>query len=112
MPAHDLDEVKRLAQAGRVWIHERKASEIVGDLLDLGQGQAQSFVLERVLQLCPDDFAETLTAKAPPADVYGFWYERRGWYVKLAILQGTLQIISFHPPALPLRTRSGTITAR
>lgn len=112
MPAHDLDEVKRLARdaASPPELAYRQAVEVVMDRLDLSDGEARAFILAEVTSLTLDDFAETLTAKAPPADVYGIQRRGCGWYVKVAIKPSSrLVVISFHPPALPLRTRSGTI---
>jgi hypothetical protein len=112
VPAYDLAEVQRLALARLAYLSPRKARDIVGDLLDLEPRDAEAFVLGLLGQLRPEHFAETKTEKAPPADVYGLFFEGRGWYVKIAIDQGRLVVISCHPPEAPLRTRAGTITPR
>lgn len=84
----------------------------MGDLLDLGPQQAEAFVVGLLGRLGPEHFAETKTEKTPPADVYGLFFEGRGWYLKVAIDRGRLVVISCHPPESPLRTRAGTITPR
>jgi hypothetical protein len=77
--------------------------------LGLGEPEARRQILEMVADLDLLDFAETLTTKAPPADVYGMQRHGCGWYIKVAIDRGRLVVISCHPPTSPLRTRSGTI---
>lgn len=44
------------------------------------------------------------------SDVYGLNVDGTGWYIKLCIDQGEVDVISFHPPEHPIRTRAGTIT--
>jgi hypothetical protein len=112
VPAYDLDEVKRLAQTGQVQMRPRKSRDIVGDLLDLEPREAEAFVVGLIGQLRPEHFAETKVEKTPPADVFGIFFEGRGWYIKVAIDRGRLAVISCHPPEIPLRTRAGTITPR
>jgi hypothetical protein len=112
MPAHDITLAKQLLAAGRVRLNRRKSSDIVQELLDLSPLAADSFIFAVVTGLGEADFAHTVTEKAPPADVYGVFVDGRGWYVKIAIDSRLLLVISCHPPEAPLRTHSGTVTAR
>lgn len=111
-PAHDLEEVQRLAATGGRYFNpsENKAIELVAEALELTPDAARVYIQKLIARLTPNDYAHTLTEKTPPADVYGLSDGLRGWYVKVAIRRGQLQVISCHLPGEPLRTRCGTIT--
>ncbi len=113
-PVHDLKAVQRLVAATpqRVSYRDEFTVEVVADLDDLDPEPAKAFIRAALCCLTEADYVHTLTAQAPPADVYGWRDGRgRGWYVKFAQLaNGRLRVISFHPPAAPLRTRTGVIT--
>jgi hypothetical protein len=112
MPVHELGEVRRQAQGHGppARITQTLALEPVMARLDLTEPEARRWILALVVDLMPHDFAETLTAKAPPADVYGVQRQGCGWYVKVALEpSGRLVVISCHPPTGPLRTRLGSV---
>ena len=114
-PAHDLEEVRRLAGLGSPHARPFKdnALDMVADALDVDLVAAEAHILKLVGRLTPGCYVETLTAKAPPADVYGLAEVGHGWYIKVAIDRGKLLVISCHAPSRPLHTRSGeTITYR
>ncbi|RYE73830.1 MAG: hypothetical protein EOO74_12470 [Myxococcales bacterium] len=111
-PAHDLDEVRRQAQGQgqEPRVTRTLALDPVMARLDLTEPQARHWILALVADLAPLDFAETLIAKPPPADVYGVHRQGCGWYVKVVLEpDGRLVVISCHPPMTTLRTRSGPI---
>lgn len=114
IPAHDLSEVRRQAAKCRtiVVFNEPKSVRTVETLLDVYENEAKAFILDLLGTLTLDHYAETLTDKTPPADVYGIFARGWGWYVKVALRHGRLAVISCHPVEAPLRTRSGTITPR
>lgn len=112
MPAYDLAEVQRQATAARtiVTFFDEKSLDVVSEILDLDLPAAKVWIFRLLAQLTPENYAETLAAKAPPADVYGVFSEGRGWYVKFSFRHGRLHVNSCHPPTDPLRTRTETIT--
>jgi hypothetical protein len=93
VPAHELDEVKRLARGQGLppVVTRTLALDVVMARLGLGEPEARRQILEMV------------------ADLYGMQRHGCGWYIKVAIDRGRLVVISCHPPTSPLRTRSGTI---
>jgi len=112
-PAHNLASVQRLVAAAPDLVVFRRAftTEVVADLDDVDPRTARRTILDALCRLVPDDYAQTLTAQSPPADVYG-WRDGlgRGWYIKFTVLpDGRLLVISFHPPEAPLRTRAGVV---
>jgi len=112
-PAHNLASVQRLVAAtpDRVVFRRAFTTEVVANLDDVDPRTARLTILDALCRLIPDDYAHTLTAQAPPADVYGWRDGRgRGWYIKFTVLpDGRLFVISFHPPEASLRTRSGVV---
>jgi hypothetical protein len=110
--AHDLATIKSLASGAAPLIYGGTALYPVMDRLDMTQTEARAFILALVANLTDADYVETVTNKAPPADVYGVEAHRIGWYVKVALeANGSLTVCSCHPPTKPMRTRGG-ITIR
>ena len=111
-PAYDLAAIQRLAATpGRVGFRRSLTIRVVCERLGVAEPAARRLMRDVIGRLTPDDYAETLRAIEPPADVYG-WIDGqgRGWYIKFAIdATGDLFVVSFHPPTSPLRTRAGVV---
>lgn len=74
--------------------------------------EAQLFILAGLKTLTDFNFVQrTIQWNNPKciADVYGLIYDKKPWYIKFAIEDGTLEQISFHPPKSELKTIRGLI---
>ena len=74
--------------------------------------EAQLFILSGLKTLTDLNFVQrTIQWNNPKciADVYGLIYDKRPWYIKFVIEDGTLEQISFHPPIAELKTIRGLI---
>lgn len=110
-PACDLKEVRALIRSGCFLIFQRNL-ECVCDSLGLSVDRARTLILNQIEMLSPRNYNSTLPperAGHTPADVYGVYAERKGWYIKITVRNAKLVVVSFHPPEHPLSTPDGWI---
>ena len=120
-PAHPLDEVKKLVNAylkkseNTVFISapSRSVDQVVAIYPHFTVEQdAVNFILNGILTLAEGDFCFSNLQWNDPnlvADVYGFIYDGKPWFVKFLIENNCLEEISFHPPEKALKTITGKI---
>jgi hypothetical protein len=113
-PLYDLAEVQRQARTCPtiVLINDANATETVSATLGLEEVRARAFILALLCRLTPGNYAGPFDAMRPPADVYGLFSDGWGWYLKISLRHGRLNVHSCHPPAVPLRTQTETVTTR
>ncbi len=79
--------------------------------------EAEAFILKAIRSLTEVHFCESVLQWNDPkcvADVYGFNYDDRPWYVKFRINRededdAFLDEISFHPPEKEMKTVDGVV---
>lgn len=120
-PKYDLKDVFdiiNLADEERIWFSvPAKSYESVVQVYSetdspMTNSEAVSFVLDGILALQDENFVNQVTMYGDPTDVadeYGIIYDGKPWYVKLQIIEGDLNEISFHPPQKKLVTFSGKV---
>ncbi|HEX2079452.1 MAG TPA: hypothetical protein VHG08_17125 [Longimicrobium sp.] len=111
-PAYDLAAFQAEVQKRNVHVYKGRALDIIKVLRECSQAEARAFARRTVLMLTPDDYAHTL--KMPDGqiqDVYGRLIAGEGWYLKIEInrYDGQPGIVSCHPAAYDLVTRSGVV---
>lgn len=108
-PHHPLDEVKRLVTAGKFSLSRTRAQDFLIPPRTLRE--ARRYVAAALQSLSVENFEKSMQLRDDMSDVYGLNVDGTGWYIKLCIDdQGEVDVISFHPPEHPIRTRAGTIT--
>jgi hypothetical protein len=108
-PHHSLDEVKRLVASGSFTVMKGRGLSLL--VPPLTYAEALGFVAAAVQLLSVDNFHATVQLTYDIADEYGITIENTGWYIKLCIDRDIPEavVISFHPPAHPMRTRAGIV---
>lgn len=101
-PHWNLDDVKQLADEGRLLLSKTKAQAFFPDPVT-ATTKAQGVIAD----LTERHFAHTLR-QVDICDVYGVRLDGKGWYLKLTI-DGLLVIVSLHPLDKPLKTNSGEV---
>jgi hypothetical protein len=118
-----LQEVFQLIEDGRAWFSARPRSSfaVITAYASTGKNkngvEAEAFILKAIRSLAEINFCESVLQWNDPkcvADVYGFIYDDRPWYVKFRINrededQPFLDEISFHPPEKEMKTVSGLV---
>lgn len=112
---HSLADVRRLIDCGNYDIDTAGALDcVVGNWdplpgmniagLQLNATSARKLICEKIEALAEGDFYETVRNFNPPADVYRVRApDGKDWYVKFAINNNWLEVISFHLPLHRMR---------
>ena len=105
-PHWPLDEVKRLAAAGTIWVQKTRAAAFFPTTRE-----AVEVATEIALTLDVGAFSCTQELTHDVADVYGIVRDGDGWFLKLCIdvEAPELLIISLHPLERPLVTNAGVV---
>lgn len=96
----------RASSGGNVIWSASKTYEVVADKFDMTISHAIDLILDELCRLDVSCFCETVTAQAPPADVYSHDWRGCEWYVKVALSPAParqLTVISFHPAERRMR---------
>jgi len=101
-PHWSLEDAKRLAAEGRLFLSKTKAQAFFPDPWTAAT-KAQAVIAD----LTERQFAHTLQ-QTDICDVYGVRLDGKGWYVKLTI-DDLLVIVSLHPLEKPLKTNAGEV---
>ena len=114
MPAHPIEDVRRLAAAGTFRLSIARARDPL--VAKFGSfPAARAFAKKALSALTESDFSETVVQRFDlKLDVYGRIENGVLWYIKLAIeIDGTgeeiVLVLSFHPAERPIRTRGGEL---
>jgi len=111
VPHHPVEEVRRLAAAGRVRILQSRA--LAPLLKHFGGMRGRRLAEQALANLSADDFVETIEQRRDQfLDVYAVLMDAVDWYVKIEIIiamDGEEQVlcISFHYPERTMITVSG-----
>lgn len=90
-----------------------KTLDIISDRLDLSLSDAKRFVYDVMLDLADGDYHGTSPVPPPPADIYGTFAERIGWYIKFKLHAAPkLEVCGFHPAQYEFRTLCGNLIRR
>ncbi|MBW3570327.1 MAG: hypothetical protein KY467_04405 [Gemmatimonadetes bacterium] len=113
-PAVDLAQFQAQVRAGNFHVYVTRALTCIQRLRECRPREAREYARRAVLSLQEGDYAHTV--KMPDGqlmDVYGKVIEEDGWYLKIEISMhdGQPGIVSCHPAAHDLATRSGVVRA-
>lgn len=113
-PSVDLAEFQTQVRVGNVHVYITRALDCIQRVLECTRREARQYAKRAVLSLREGDYAHTL--KMPDGqlmDVYGKTIDGDGWYLKIEIHMNDGQpgIVSCHPAARDLATRTGVVPA-
>lgn len=112
-PAHALDRLRRLAAQGLAgeetiseiaWI---RASNVVMAIENCGRDEAERYILTSIGMLAERDYSETVVMGSGAFDVYVLERTGKVWWIKTAIDEDGLVVVSHHPPERDCRTCDG-----
>ena len=103
----DVLPVIRLAVIGK-----KRAVREVQDRLGVSEPEAEKYIRTALGALKETNYVETVEMdwdSTVVADVYGLVDVHGGWYVKLYVEHGRVQVASFHEPEHAMNCADGTI---
>lgn len=111
IPHFPLERVKSIAVARNgLYLQRTRAQNILVERTGSSIAAYQK-AREIILSLELGHFAKTVQLPCDIADIYGFYIQNEGWYLKITIDESIpeVAVISLHPLEHPLRTRNGVV---